>query len=207
MKKLLLMVVAGVAMPAMAQTSQVIEYDGGTALLTKHLERQIGPGTRYYRYRLTETAHPQNINIVTVDMTNPYVRIETTTPYERSAGTERLVDAAKRQDAKNHHAFAGQNGNFWIVSTQPQWDAYGASTHGVSLRNGMLSIDATSIPHWWKDFGPSKQGIVSVSTDNELFIDVCRAIQTFTTENLGTMDWISCNKGFKINQVGLYTKF
>ena len=207
MKKLLLMVVAGVAMPAMAQTSQVIEYDGGTALLTKHLERQIGPGTRYYRYRLTETAHPQNINIVTVDMTNPYVRIETTTPYERSAGTERLVDAAKRQDAKNHHAYAGQNGNFWIVSTQPQWDAYGASTHGVSLRNGMLSIDATSIPHWWKDFGPSKQGIVSVSTDNELFIDVCRAIQTFTTEKLGTMDWISCNKGFKLNQVGLYTKF
>lgn len=206
MKKLLIMLVAGVAMPAVAQTSQVIEYEGGTALLTKHLERQIGPGTRYYRYRLTETAHPQNINIVTVDMTNPYVRIETTTPNDRSAGTERLVDAAKRQDAKNHHAFAGQNGNFWIVSTQPQWDAYGASTHGVSMRNGVLSIDATSIPHWWKNFGPALQGIVSVSKDNELFIDVCRAIQTFTSEKLGTMEWISCNKGFKLNQVGLYTK-
>lgn len=209
MKKLLLLLgtaVASTSMTLTAQTSQTIVYDGGTALLTKHLERQIGPGARYYRYRLTEAAHPLNINMVTVDMSNPYIRIETNLPNDLSQGTELLVKASQRHSGKNKHAFAAQNGNFWIVSTQPQYNAYLASTHGVNMRNGMMAIDATSVPHWWSAFSTRHQGIVGVTDDNGLFIDACDAIQTFTTAKLGTRTWINCNKGFKPGQTSLYTK-
>ena len=187
-----------------AQTTETILIDGTEQRLVKLVERQIGPGTVYTRYRMPD--FPLNINMVRVDVTNPHIKIETSVANEKSAGTELLVEAAKRYDAPNHHAICAQNSNFWIVSTQPQWDAYNASTHNVSLRNGMMSIDSKSFPHWWW-WDTTRSGIVSVTDNNELYIDLCQTEMTFSSAKTGTREFTNCNKGFKTGQTSIYTPF
>ncbi len=205
MKKLLLAALgAGMLFEANAEISSKIEVQGRECTIQTLQTRPIGPGATYYRYRVPE--FPLNINMVRVDMRNPYVKIETSLPKDLSQGTELLTEAAKRYDSKNHHAITAQNSNFWIVSSQEMWNAYGASTHGVSLRNGMMSIDAKSYPFWWW-WDTMSAGIVSVSPDNKIFIDLCRTEQTFTTAKLGKRDFASCNKGFRENEVGIYTPY
>lgn len=205
MKKLLLSgLAAAIAAPVFAEVSEkVVVQDRECTLITLQT-RQIGPGSTYYRYRVPE--FPLNINMVRVDLTNPYIRIETSIPNNLSAGTELLVDAAARYDAKDHHAICAQNSNFWIVTTQPQWAAYNASTHNISLRNGMLSIDSRSFPHWWW-WDTTRSGIVSVSNDNKVFIDACRTEQTISSSKFGTRDFTNCNKGFKTGQTSIYTPY
>ena len=187
-----------------SMSAEIINLQGTDYDVRKLEERQIGPGTVYTRYRVPDFA--LNINVVTVDMNNPYIKIETSVANERSAGTELLTEAAKRYDAPNHHAIAAQNSNFWIVSSQPQWAAYGASTHGISLREGMLSIDSKSFPHWWW-WTTRESGIVAVGTDNRLWIDLCNTEMDFTSEKTGTLEYHNCNKGFKPGQISIYTPF
>lgn len=205
MKKFLpVFTIAACAICTHAQTTEIIQIDGAQQEFVKLAERSIGPGTVYTRYRMP--GFPLNINLVRVDLTNPHIRIETSIPNDRSAGTELLVNAAKRYDAPQHHAICAQNSNFWIVSTQPQWAAYNASTHNVSMRNGMLSIDSKSFPHWWW-WTTERSGIVSITDNNELFIDLCRTEMTFRSDKLGTRNFDSCNKGFKTGQTAIYTPY
>ena len=210
MKKLLLLTLASAACTGMyAEIAEPVTVQGNECTLQTLQIRQIGPGAVYYRYRVPE--FPLNINMVRVDLTNPYLRIETSIPKDRSEGTELLVDAAARYDAKDHHAICAQNSNFWIVSTQPQWNAYQASTHNISMRNGMLSIDSKSFPHWWW-WDTTRSGIVSVSPDNKVFIDACRTEQTISSPKFGdngnaTREFTNCNKGFKSGQTSIYTPY
>lgn len=207
MKKLLLLctAVASTILTVNANNPDIVNIQGAEHQLNKLIERQIGPGCVYYRYRIQ--SFPLNINLVVVDSHNPNIQIETNVPNDRSAGTELLVDAAKRHDAPNHHAITAQNGNFWIVSTQPMWDAYNASTHGVNMRNGMLAIDAKSYPNWWwwRDRNTEVAGIVGTTDKNELFIDVCTTSQTFSSEKTGRHEFASCNKGFRPGEASIYT--
>ena len=206
MKKILLTAALAMTLPAFAQVSQTINVQGKEYELIKMLERQTGPGTVYTRYRIDNPSWPQNINVVTVDMNNPYVHLETSIPKGLSAGTERLVDAANRLDGPRHHAIAGQNGNHWCISSEPMWDAFGATTHGINLREGMLAVDSKSLPHWWwwtSELG----GFVAVDTDNNLCIDGCKTIQTITSPAIGTLEFYSCNKGFRSGEIGIYTPY
>lgn len=204
MKKLLLALAATALTTAgtTAQTTDSLTIGDKGCTIVKLQQRQIGPGTVYTRYRVPE--FPLNINLVCVDVTNPYIKIETSLPNDRSAGTELLVNAAKRYDSENHHAIAAQNANFWIVSSNVRWNAYGASTNNVNLRNGMMAIDSKSFPNYWW-WTTEKAGIIAATATNELFIDRCRAEMTYTTEKLGKRDLINCNKGFAPGQTSFYT--
>lgn len=193
------------SLPSPAQSTETVNLQGTDYELVKHIERQIGPGTVYYRYRIP--TFPLNINMLTVDVSNPYTLIETTLAKDLAAGTELLTEAAKRHDAPGHRPMAAQNANFWIVSTQPQWNAYGASPHNVSLRNGMMAVDAKSLPHWWKDWHTGITGIVSVSKDHRLYIDACNTEMTFRSEKTGTRTFDACNKGFKTGQTAIYNRY
>lgn len=193
-----------VAVGLSAQTSETVTLQGKDYLLVKHLERSIGPGTVYTRYRLPD--FPLNVNIVTVDLNNPHVKIETTIPNDRAYGTELLVDAAKRYDAPGHRPMAAENSNFFIVASQPPYKAYGPMAHGVSLREGIFATDSKCLPHWWW-WTTEHAGIVSVDVTNKLYIDVCKATQTFTTEKLGTREFTNANKGFKSGQYSIYTPY
>lgn len=186
---------------------------GGTDYEVQTLEeRPIGPGMTYMRLRIPE--FPLNVNMVKVDTKNEHIRIETTLPNDRSAGTELLVEAAKRQDAPNHHAVAAQNGNFWVVSTQDYWEPHGAMPYGVAMRNGMLSADSKDYPYWWtrpneqgeyKVWGSKVVGIVGATDENELWLGGCETEMTFKSEKLGTHEISTCNRGFRPGQMTIYT--
>lgn len=212
-KNLLLIPVLGCAVSAMgAIPTKTItigdkEYEAKTLI-----ERPIGPGMTYSRIRLDK--FPLNINMVTVDTKNPYLKIETTLPNDRSAGVELLTNAAKRHDAQDHHAVAAQNGNFWIVSSQEYWQPHGAMPHGVAMRNGVLSADSKDYPFWWDRqneygewvlWGSEKVGIIGATDNNELWIGGCTTEMTFHSDKLGTHPISNCNRGFRPGKMTIYT--
>lgn len=178
------------------------------------IERPIGPGMTYTRLRVPD--YPLNINMVTVDTKNQNIRIETTLSNDRSAGTERLVDAAQRHDAADHHAVAAQNGNFWIVTSQDYWEPHGAMPHGVAMRNGMLSADSKDYPFWWDRqnesgewilWGSKVVGIIGTTEQNELWIGGCDTEMTFKSDKLGTHEISNCNRGVRPGKMTIYTSW
>lgn len=203
MRKFLLLTMAAGALSASAAAPTITANVNGTDYEVRTLQqRLIGPGMTYYRFRVP--AFPLNINMVKVDTRNPNIQIETSLPHDLSAGTELLVEAAKRYDAKDHHAVAAQNGNFWIVSTQPYWEPYGATPHGVTVRNHILSADSREMPAWW-GWDTWRCGIVGTTAENELFIDVCGTEMSMNSEKTGRCEITTCNKGFRPGQMSMYT--
>lgn len=199
MKKFYLLALSAFSLlPAHALISDSIQIQDKACTIQTLQERPIGPGAVYHRYRVPE--FPLNINMVTVDLRNPYVQIETNLPNDRSAGNELLTDAAVRHDSKDHHAIAAQNSNFWVVSSSPVYNVYGAIPYNGAMRNGILASDAREIAHT-----PTFQGLVSVGPGNKVYIDICNNELTFTTAKLGKREFSTCNSGFRGNQVAIYT--
>ena len=80
------------------------------------ITREEGPGILYRRIRIP--GYPLNVNIVEVDLTNPYNRVETMQAGETLCKTEKLETAAKRYTTDEKRVIAGANANFWCVSSQ-----------------------------------------------------------------------------------------
>ncbi len=169
--------------------------------LQRLIERQIGPGTVYTRIRIPE--FPLNVNVVTVDLTNPYNRIETTVANEKSSGTESLVTAAKRQSSEGHRPLAAANANFWVVSSQSEAAVYSGITRNVSLRNGKLITESNQHRDQW-DGGTQRTGIVGISYDKTLFIDYCTSEIKAKNDKIGTLDVWQCNKGVWNDELCMY---
>ena len=122
------------------------------------IEQEIGPGVRYRRLRFP--SYPLNVNLLTVDLANPYNRIETTIANESASGTESLAKAAERQSAAGHRAIAGANANFWIVASQPEYPNLAGTTRNVSLRNGKIVTESNQHRDQF-DWGTLSTGTVS----------------------------------------------
>ena len=130
---------------------------------------QVGPGTQWMRLRLP--GYPLNVNLLTVDLNDPNVRIETTQANEQLFGTERLVDAAKRQTAPGHTAIAGANGNFWCVSqSYPYSEMLLGTTFNANLRNGKILTETNCHADQW-DTGPARIGEIGITPDGRAFSD------------------------------------
>ena len=165
------------------------------------IERQIGPGTTYTRFRIPD--FPLNVNVVTVDLTNPYNRIETTVANEKSKGTELLVNAAKRQSYEGHRPLAAANANFWVVASQREEAVYTGTTRNVSLRNGKMITESNQHRDQW-DGGTTRTGIVGISYDKQLFIDYCTSEIKASNPKFGTLDVWQCNKGVWNDELCMY---
>ena len=120
-----------VAAPTMGM-AETVSLGGTDYEVVTVTDGEIGPGIRHTRYRLPE--YPLNINVLRVDLTNPYNTVETTVANESAKGTETLVHAAERQSAPGHRALAGANANFWVVASQPEQNTYTGTTRGASDR-------------------------------------------------------------------------
>ena len=96
------------------KTPQTFTIDGKDYSYNLITSKQVGPGVVYNRIRIAD--FPLNINYMTVDLTNPYNRIETQQANERVGSTEKLVDAYARMQKAGKKPIGAQNGNFWCVS-------------------------------------------------------------------------------------------
>ena len=112
MKKILsLFTVFAATMSASAITIPIQGTDYQTDIL---IDRDLGPGVNYKRLRIPD--FPLNVNMITMDLNNPYNRVETTQGGEQLGKTEKLANAYTRQYTAEKRPLAGANGNFWCVS-------------------------------------------------------------------------------------------
>lgn len=80
------------------------------------IKKEIGPGVTYHRLRIPD--YPLNINYITVDLNNPYNKIETFQGQNVVGKTEKLANVYAREVEAGRKPLGGQNSNFWVVATR-----------------------------------------------------------------------------------------
>ena len=181
------------------------EYQCDTLIL-----RDIGPGTRYLRLRLPE--YPLNVNLVIMDLNNPYNRVETTTGQDFLTKTESLVTAAKRQSYEGHNVLAGANGNFWCVSSQyPFADVITGVPFAGSMKNGKIITETNNFADQWEATengnSPKRIGSVGISLDKKLYINRLRFGGYIASDAIGTCEIYQANKYHRENEYVIYNSF
>lgn len=200
---ILLFLASPVSSPSIVKAEELVIGDK-TYTFNRLIDRKIGPGTLYTRIRIPD--YPLNVNIVTVDLNNPYNRIETTVANESAKGTEQLTDAARRLNAPSHHPLAAANANFWVVSSQKEYPLYSGITSNASVRNGKMVTESNQFKEKW-DKGTGRTGVVSVSYDKTLNIDYCTSRIKFRKAGGSEKDIHQCNKGYRNGQFCMYNSF
>lgn len=190
------MIMAGAVAQAETITLGETEYT-----IDRLIEREVGPGVHYTRMRIPD--YPLNVNVLTVDLTNPYNRIETSVGREASRGTELLVDAAARQSYEGHRALAGANANFWYVGTQTQGPVFQGISIGASVRNGKI-ITETNQHRDQFDMGSLSTGIVGIDYEKVLHIAPVTSSITITSDQFGPTMVHQCNKGVWEDELSMY---
>ncbi len=187
-----------------AQATETVNLGGTDYEVVTLADREIGPGIRHTRFRLP--SYPLNINVLRVDLNNPYNRIETTVANESAKGTESLVKAANRQSYSGHRAIAGANANFWVVASQPEQNTYTGTTRNASVRNGMIVTESNQHRDQW-DGGTMRTGVVSMSTDKTAYIDYCTSYIRASSDKFSTLEVHQVNKGIHNDELAMYNKF
>ncbi len=189
-----------------AQAEKVV-IDDKEYEMTRIIERQIGPGTKYLRLQLPEI--PVNINMVIADLNNPYVRVENSVAKESAKGVEKIVTAAQRLSADGHKAIAAQNANFWAVSSQkPDGKLFNGQTRNISIRNGKIVTECNMGDEMPFGGPTSVTGLMGVTFDNKVYIDYCSpTVQVFYNGSTSPVSVAQCNKGVHYYELGMYNSF
>lgn len=186
---------------AAVQTIRIGETDYQAQLLEK---RDIGPGTTWRRIRIP--AYPLNVNLVTMDMTNPYNRVETFQGSDQVGSTESMVSAAKRLSTGGHKAMAAANGNFWCVSGQAPWsDLLIGTTYGGNMRNSVIITETNNASDMW--CGTPLQTCVIGADAQRLWIEPLLWRGYISNDKIGQLDYQQVNKVVRDNEVGLYNMY
>ncbi len=75
-------------------------------------KHEIGPGTTYASYSLPN--YPLRFYVLEIDLTNPYIHIETCLANDSSLTLETPPNMVKRHDTSEHNVIAGTNGDFYF---------------------------------------------------------------------------------------------
>lgn len=185
-----------------AETFNINGTDYEAGLL---IRRDIGPGTTYMRYRIPD--YPLNVNIVTMDLDNPYNRIETMQGNDIAGKTETLESAAERYTSPGHKAIAGANGNFWCVTSQNPWsDLLVGVTFGGNVRNSQIITETNDYSDQWCG-GSANTGIIAIDKDKRIFCESMWWKGYVINEKIGNPEIIQVNKVVRDNEIGLYNSF
>ena len=170
------------------------------------LDRDLGPGVRYTRMRMPD--YPLNINMLRIDLNNPYNSVETTQGQGKLYSTEGLAAAASRQTTAGHVALAGANANFWCVAQQPPYsEQINGATYNGNLVNGKIVTETNCYSDQW-DHGPSHTGILGITPDKKAYSGNNWTWKGFVTSAAGTKaEIISANKLVRENELTLYNDF
>ena len=169
------------------------------------ITREEGPGILYRRVRIP--GYPLNVNIVEVDLTNPYNRVETMQASETLYKTEKLETAAKRYTTDEKRVIAGANANFWCVSSQPPHsDLLIGATYNGNLRNGQIITETNAHSDQW-DGGPSRTGVVAIDTSKKLWVESMNYVGYAINDKIGNPQIIQVNKLVRDGEIAMYNKF
>lgn len=150
----------------MPETFTIDGKDYSYSLITS---KQVGPGVVYNRIRIPD--FPLNINYMTVDLSNPYNRIETHQANERTGSTEGLAAAYTRMQQAGKKPIGAQNGNFWCVSGQGIYSQFVLGTsYNACMSNGKIVNETNCHSDQW-DGGPARTGVIGMGYDKDLYIE------------------------------------
>lgn len=201
-KSLLLLLAAAMISPVGAEQ---IELNGNQHEVDELISMSIGPGITYKRLR-SET-YPLNINMLIMDVTNPYNRLETTTANETCQGTEALVKAAQRQTTAEKRVLAGANANFWVVNTQePYSPTLNGVGYGGSGRNGQMITETNMHSDQWNG-GWKHMGVIGIDVDKMLHIGNLYYRGYVKNDKIGSPEIYQINKVVRDGEIGLYNSF
>lgn len=187
------------------QSATTITIGGVQHKVDTLIKRDIGPGTTYMRLRLP--SYPLNVNMIMMDMTNPYNRVETFQGQEISGKTENMSVAAERMSYNRHKVTGGANGNFWCVSGQEPWsDLLIGTTFGGNVRNGQIITETNAYSDQWCG-GPSATCVIAADNYNMLWIEPMRWKGQVISESIGSPEIIQVNKVVRENEIGLYNNY
>ena len=204
MKKSLLVFVV-LAMLNTIVSAEVINIQGVNYQADVLIDRDLGPGINYKRLRIPN--YPLNVNMIIMDLTNPYNRVETTQGGEQLGKTEKLADAYTRQYTEEKRPLAGANGNFWCVSSQLPWaDFITGATFNGNVRNGEIITETNAHTDWWGHNNGSP-GCVAITPDKNMVIDFMYYKGSVTNEKIGSLVIQQTNKLVRDNEIGLYNHF
>ena len=104
---------------------------------------QVGPGTTYTRFNVTIGSSLHKMYLLTVDMTNPYVKIEEGQGQEHMGSVELMTSTHHRIDSVGHRPIGSVNCNFWCVSSQNtgDWEGLVNQPFAGTAKDGMLIGD------------------------------------------------------------------
>lgn len=192
---------------AMFVQAEEVTIDGKAYQLERLIEQQIGPGTRYMRLRLPEI--PQNVNLVTVDLTNQYAGVENSVAKDAAYGVEYITSAATRHTAANHKPIAAQNANFWAMSSQvPDGKLFANTTRNVSIRNGRMVTECNVFKEMAFGGPMEKTGLLAISPEGKAYVDFCQPSIMFRINDGMALSTIhQCNKGVHPDEIGMYNRF
>jgi hypothetical protein len=145
--------------------------------------RPIGPGmTHTY---IVEPTTPWNINVVEVDLTNPYVRMQSMKAFDRVGARETVGSMVERHDREGHRVVAAINGDFYTTS----WPV------AMQVVDGEMVVGAVR----------NRPG-VSFSSDNRVRVEVPLFTGTITTSN-GDLSIDGVNRARGTEEVVFYNRF
>lgn len=101
---------------------------------------QVGPGTMYTRFNVTIGTAVHHLYLLTVDMTNPHVKIEEGQGQEHMGSVELMTSTHHRIDSAGHRPIGSVNCNFWCVSSQNtgDWEGLVNQPFAGTAKDGML---------------------------------------------------------------------
>ncbi len=204
MKKFLLpLLSAAIAVPAVG--AYEIELNGKTHEIDELISRQVGPGITYKRLR-SET-FPLNINMLIMDLNNPYNRVQTTTANESAQGTEMLVKAAARQTTDELKVIAGANANFWCVSSQEPWSPTLVGTcYGGHAKNGQMITETNTHNDKWNG-GWKHTGVMGCDIDKVLHCGHYFFKGYINHDKISKTQIYQVNKVVRTDEIGMYNRF
>ncbi|MBQ9072920.1 MAG: phosphodiester glycosidase family protein [Muribaculaceae bacterium] len=207
MKKIILsLLLASTAMTGIfAEDQSTINLNGKDYTIDELIVRQEGPGITYRRIRIPD--YPLNVNMLEVDLTNPYNRVETMQASETLYKTEKLVTAATRYTTDDKRVIGGANANFWCVSSQqPHSDLLIGATYNGNLRNGKIITETNAYSDQW-DGGPSRTGVIAIDTNKRLYVESMNYKGYAKNDKIGSPEIIQVNKIVRDNEIALYNSF
>lgn len=206
MKKILLLSLGLSAMTMSMFAGETVELNGKEYEINTLIDRDLGPGVHYTRLRIP--GYPLNVNMLRIDVTNPYNSVEVQQGGEKLYSTESLVSGAKRNSGPGHVALAGANANFWCVSPQPPYsEQIIGATYNGNLKNGKI-ITETNCKNDKYNGGLKHTGITGISVDNKVY-----SSNNFSWEGwvssaaTGDLEIFQCNKIVRDGELALYNSF
>lgn len=173
--------------------AETMEISGKQRSYSIIKSEQPAPGVTYNRLRFTDSDYLLNVNLLTVDLSNPGNRVETWCAKDAAKGIEAITSAAKRLTTEQLTPVAAANGNFWYCYGQNEYPTYNYIPRLLSIRNGVLVTELNTGREKW-DGGAKRNGAVGITSDGHVYVDYFTPDYTLKMPTR-EMNINLCNKG------------